>query len=96
MFQTPFADRVRNEAGIATIAVGAISEADHVNSDHRGRPRRPVCGGAAAPGQSGMDAHRGRAHRLEAGELARAPYRSAKPQLEAALRPRARGTEDNA
>ncbi len=32
MFQTPFADRVRNEAGIATIAVGAITEADHVNS----------------------------------------------------------------
>jgi anthraniloyl-CoA monooxygenase len=31
MFQTPFADRIRNEAGIATIAVGAISEADHVN-----------------------------------------------------------------
>jgi anthraniloyl-CoA monooxygenase len=32
MFQTPFADRIRNEAGIATMAVGAISEADHVNS----------------------------------------------------------------
>jgi len=32
MFQTPFADRIRNEAGIPTIAVGAISEADHVNS----------------------------------------------------------------
>ncbi|MDB5900394.1 MAG: hypothetical protein JWP41_3996 [Ramlibacter sp.] len=32
MFQTPFSDRVRNEAGIATMAVGAISEADHVNS----------------------------------------------------------------
>jgi anthraniloyl-CoA monooxygenase len=32
MFQTPFADRIRNEAGIATIAVGAITEADHVNS----------------------------------------------------------------
>jgi anthraniloyl-CoA monooxygenase len=32
MYQTPFADRVRNEAGIGTIAVGAISEADHVNS----------------------------------------------------------------
>jgi anthraniloyl-CoA monooxygenase len=32
MYQTPFADRVRNEAGIPTIAVGAISEADHVNS----------------------------------------------------------------
>ncbi|MEP6824712.1 MAG: bifunctional salicylyl-CoA 5-hydroxylase/oxidoreductase [Ramlibacter sp.] len=32
MYQTPFSDRIRNEAGIATIAVGAISEADHVNS----------------------------------------------------------------
>jgi anthraniloyl-CoA monooxygenase len=32
MFQTPFADRIRQEAGIGTIAVGAISEADHVNS----------------------------------------------------------------
>ncbi|MBL0419246.1 bifunctional salicylyl-CoA 5-hydroxylase/oxidoreductase [Ramlibacter sp. AW1] len=32
MYQTPFADRIRNETGIATIAVGAISEADHVNS----------------------------------------------------------------
>ncbi|MEO8754075.1 MAG: bifunctional salicylyl-CoA 5-hydroxylase/oxidoreductase [Casimicrobiaceae bacterium] len=32
MYQTPFADRVRNEAGIATMAVGAIFEPDHVNS----------------------------------------------------------------
>ncbi len=32
MYQTPFADRVRNEAGIPTTAVGAIFEADHVNS----------------------------------------------------------------
>jgi anthraniloyl-CoA monooxygenase len=32
MYQTPFADRIRQEAGIATMAVGAISEADHVNS----------------------------------------------------------------
>jgi anthraniloyl-CoA monooxygenase len=32
MYQTPFADRIRNEAGIPTLAVGAISEADHVNS----------------------------------------------------------------
>jgi len=31
MFQTPFADRIRNEAGIPTIAVGGIAEADHVN-----------------------------------------------------------------
>jgi anthraniloyl-CoA monooxygenase len=32
MFQTPFADRIRNEAGIATMAVGNIFEPDHVNS----------------------------------------------------------------
>ena len=32
MYQTPFADRVRNEAGIPTIAVGAIFEADHANA----------------------------------------------------------------
>ncbi|KQV47413.1 salicylyl-CoA 5-hydroxylase [Pelomonas sp. Root1217] len=32
MFQTPFAESIRNRVGIATMAVGAISEADHVNS----------------------------------------------------------------
>jgi anthraniloyl-CoA monooxygenase len=32
LFQTPFADLIRNEIGIDTIAVGAISEADHANS----------------------------------------------------------------
>jgi anthraniloyl-CoA monooxygenase len=32
LFQTPFSDKIRNEIGIPTIAVGAISEADHANS----------------------------------------------------------------
>ncbi|BBI49808.1 hypothetical protein HORIV_22290 [Vreelandella olivaria] len=32
MFQTPFSDRIRNEAAIATMAVGNIYQADHVNS----------------------------------------------------------------
>jgi anthraniloyl-CoA monooxygenase len=32
MYQTPFADRIRNEVAIATMAVGAIFEPDHVNS----------------------------------------------------------------
>ncbi len=31
LWQTPFADRVRQEAGIATIAVGAITDADQAN-----------------------------------------------------------------
>ena len=32
MYQTPFSDRIRNEVDIATMAVGNIFEADHVNS----------------------------------------------------------------
>ncbi|WP_315766418.1 MULTISPECIES: bifunctional salicylyl-CoA 5-hydroxylase/oxidoreductase [unclassified Bradyrhizobium] len=32
LFQTPFSDLIRNEIRIDTIAVGAISEADHANS----------------------------------------------------------------
>jgi anthraniloyl-CoA monooxygenase len=31
-YQTPFADRIRNETGVATMAVGAISSYDDVNS----------------------------------------------------------------
>ncbi|HPQ95519.1 MAG: bifunctional salicylyl-CoA 5-hydroxylase/oxidoreductase [Thiothrix sp.] len=32
MFQTPFSDRIRNETGISTMAVGNIYEPDHANS----------------------------------------------------------------
>src|SRR5207253_8583462 len=32
MFQTPFSDRIRNETGLATMAVGNIYDPDHVNS----------------------------------------------------------------
>jgi len=32
MFQTPLSDLIRNEAGVATMAVGNIYEIDHVNS----------------------------------------------------------------
>lgn len=32
MFQTPFSDRIRNDASIKTMAVGNIYEADHANS----------------------------------------------------------------
>ncbi|MCH8550332.1 MAG: bifunctional salicylyl-CoA 5-hydroxylase/oxidoreductase [Natronospirillum sp.] len=32
MFQTPFADRIRQEAGMPTMAVGNIYDPDHVNS----------------------------------------------------------------
>ena len=32
MFQTPFSDQIRNETGLATMAVGNIYDPDHVNS----------------------------------------------------------------
>jgi anthraniloyl-CoA monooxygenase len=32
MFQTPFSDKIRNELGIATMAVGNITDADQVNA----------------------------------------------------------------
>jgi anthraniloyl-CoA monooxygenase len=32
MFQTPYSDRIRNETGLPTIAVGNITEADQINS----------------------------------------------------------------
>src|SRR5260370_21135873 len=43
-YQTPFADAVRNRPGIATIAVGALSSYDDLNSillAGRARPRPP-------------------------------------------------------
>jgi len=84
MFQTPFADRIRQEAGIATMAVGAISEADHVNSIIAAG-RADLCAVArphlANPAWTLTEAAR-------IGYTAMpwpAPYRSAKPQLEAAF-----------
>ena len=63
MYQTPFADRVRNEAGIATMAVGAIFEPDHVNSILMAG-RADLCAlGAPAPGGPVLDAARGGAAR---------------------------------
>jgi anthraniloyl-CoA monooxygenase len=32
LYQTPFADKIRNEGRVATVAVGAIADADQVNS----------------------------------------------------------------
>ena len=32
MFQTPYSDRIRQEAGVPTIAVGNITDADQVNA----------------------------------------------------------------
>ena len=81
MYQTPFADRIRNEAGIPTIAVGAISEADHVNSIIAAG-RADLCAIArphlANPAWTLMEAARIGYTDLEWPR----PYRAAKTQLE--------------
>jgi anthraniloyl-CoA monooxygenase len=82
MWQTPFADRVRNEAGIATIAVGAISEADHVNAIIAAG-RADLCA-IARPHLANPAWTLTEAARIGyTGVQWPAPYRSAKPQLEA-------------
>ena len=64
MFQAPFADRVRNEAGIASMAVGSLRSGPR-QQHHRRRTRRPVRRGPPAPGQPGLDADGNGAHRLQ-------------------------------
>ena len=82
MYQTPFADRVRQEAGIATIAVGAISEADHVNSVIAAG-RADLCA-VARPHLANPAWTLQEAARIGYTDLAwPKPYQSAKPQLEA-------------
>ena len=60
MYQMPFADAIRHEVGIPTMAVGAISSYDHVNTHPARRARRPVRARAAAPLRPGLDAARRR------------------------------------
>jgi anthraniloyl-CoA monooxygenase len=82
MYQTPFADRIRNEAGIATIAVGAISEADHVNSIVAAG-RADLCA-VARPHLANPAWTLTEAARIGYTGLAwPPPYQSGKPQIEA-------------
>ena len=82
MWQTPFADRIRNEVGLPTIAVGAISEADHVNSIIAAG-RADLCA-VARPHLANPAWTLTEAARIGyTGLRWPAPYRSGKPQLEA-------------
>ena len=82
MYQVPFADRIRQEAGIATIAVGAISEADHVNSIIAAG-RADLCA-VARPHLANPAWTLTEAARIGYTPVAwPQPYRSAKSQLEA-------------
>ncbi|WP_326541788.1 bifunctional salicylyl-CoA 5-hydroxylase/oxidoreductase [Pseudorhodoferax sp.] len=82
MFQTPFADRIRQEAGIPTIAVGAISEADHANSI-LAAGRADLCA-VARPHLANPAWTLTEAARIGYTPIAwPRQYRSAKPQMEA-------------
>ncbi|KQP49202.1 bifunctional salicylyl-CoA 5-hydroxylase/oxidoreductase [Pseudorhodoferax sp. Leaf274] len=82
MFQTPFADRIRQEAGIAIIAVGAISEADHANSI-LAAGRADLCA-VARPHLANPAWTLTEAARIGYTPIAwPRQYRSAKPQMEA-------------
>jgi anthraniloyl-CoA monooxygenase len=82
MYQTPFADRIRHEVGIATMAVGAITEADHVNSIVSAG-RADLCA-IARPHLANAAWTLQEAARIGFTGLAWPPqYQSGKPQLEA-------------
>jgi anthraniloyl-CoA monooxygenase len=92
MYQTPFADRIRQEAGIATIAVGAISEADHVNSIIASG-RADLCA-VARPHLANPAWTLTEAAKIGFTAVAwPAPYRAGKPQLESGFA-RERGLQE--
>ena len=59
-YQVPFAEAVKHGAGIATGAVGLITEPTHAAEIVAQRARRPGVRGARAAGGSGLAAARGR------------------------------------
>ena len=80
MYQTPFADRIRNEVGIRTIAVGAISEADHANSIIAAG-RADLCAVGRPHLADRPDAARGREPGSQRGRLAPRQYLSGRDQM---------------
>ena len=91
MWQTPFADRIRNEVGIPTVAVGALYEADHVNMVVAAG-RADLCA-VARPHLADPAWTLHEAARLDDAGVAWPPqYRIARTQYETNLR-RARSTE---
>jgi anthraniloyl-CoA monooxygenase len=81
MWQTPFADRIRNEIGIATIAVGSVYEPDHVNSIVAAG-RADLCAIARPHLANSAWTLEAAAQQGYAAQWWPEPYRSAKNQLE--------------
>jgi anthraniloyl-CoA monooxygenase len=81
MWQTPFADRIRNEVGIATITVGSVYEPDHVNSIVAAG-RADLCAIARPHLANSAWTLEAAAQQGYAAQWWPEPYRSAKTQLE--------------
>ena len=81
MFQTPFSDRIRNEAGIATMAVGNIYEADHVNSILMAGRADLVCLARPHLADPYWTLHAGGRDRRPRARLARCPIRPGATRL---------------
>ena len=89
MWQTPFADQMRNDIGIATMAVGNIYEPDHVNSIIAAGRADLVRRRAPASGQPGVDAGCGGAPGLSArsgGRISTCPARASSSAICSARR----------
>ena len=76
-FQTPYADRIRNEVGLARDRRGRDLELRRREHDHPRRPRRPVRAGPAAPVGPALDPARRRRPRSEDGMDPAVPIRRA-------------------
>ena len=81
MFQTPFSDQIRNEAGLATMCVGAITTADQVNTIVAAGPRRPRGARAPASGRSVLHHEGGRLVRRDRHPLPAAISRRPRPDF---------------
>lgn len=82
LYQTPFADRIRNEAGVPTMAVGAITDGDQVNGI-LAAGRADLCA-VARPHLTNPAWTLTEAARMGyTGLQWPAPYRAGKPQIEA-------------
>ena len=81
MFQTPFSDQIRNEAGLATMCVGAITTADQVNTIVAAGRADPRGARAPAPGRSVLHHEGGRLVRRNRHPLPAAISSGPRPDL---------------
>jgi hypothetical protein len=93
MFQVPWSDMIRNEAGIATMCVGNITTADQVNTILGAGRADLVALGAPAPDEPVLHAAGRGAVRREGHRLPAAVEHAARVEIGAQERDRMRGSD---